>query len=269
MNQAFAQHLRAMIKIGQELVRTSDYLGAETGDTNANGDQSIEMDVALEKAFITYIKDHNLPVKIFSEECGTVDFHPAPEYLISFDPLDGSANYKYGKGLLPFGSLFAVYKGTQPKLGDVIAAAAVEYTRNVAWFYDEGVTRDLEGNKVVLKSDWGAKKLTPVYLDIFYQAAVEIYRPFWQKLFVRNAGSMVGNLSLTLSNVSALTGGVCVKAEEIGAVYALMKGAGATVTDNEGVSIDEMLFDPEVVYPILAGSSDILDFAMQAMALKP
>ncbi len=261
MKEDFVSHIKAIFQISQEAI-AGPALFETTGAVNAKGELSIGMDVRIEELIIEYIKKHNLPVNIFSEEQGIVAFRPDPKFTVVFDPLDGSTNYKIGKNILPFGTLVAVYKGLDPKLENIIAAGAIEYTRNIAWFFDGEKTVDSEGKPVELKSDWPIDPSTPVYLDLYYKQGYDIYQPLAQQIFVRNTGSTIGNLSYVLSNVAAGLGGVCMRAEEIGAVYALIKGAKGIAVNHEGKDLGAEKFNTETVYPILAGSQNVIDFCV-------
>ncbi|HBD02005.1 MAG: Inositol monophosphatase [Microgenomates group bacterium GW2011_GWC1_46_16] len=261
MKVQFVPHLKRMFEIAQEAIK-GPALVEETGEVNVKGDRSIGMDVRIEELLIGYIKRNNLPVTIFSEEQGLINFHSNPEFMVAFDPLDGSTNYKIGKGLLPFGLLVAFYEGVNPKLKNVIASGAIEYTRDLAWFFDGERTMDQNGKAVILNSNWPIQQSTPVYLDLYYKDGYNFYAPLAQQIFVRNTGSTIGNLSYVLSNVAAGMGGVCMRAEEIGAVYSLIKGAKGLVLDHEGKDLGEVDFNPDTTYPILAGSKNIVEFCL-------
>lgn len=261
MKKQFIPHIKEMFLIAQKTVK-GPALVEETGAVNVKGERSIGMDVRIEELLIDYIKKNNLPVTIFSEEQGLIRIHPKPEFMVTFDPLDGSINYKIGKGLLPFGTLITFYEGINPKLKNVISAGAIEYTRNLAWFYEGGTTADQNGESVELSSDWPIHQSTPICLDLYYKEGYDLYHPFAQQIYIRNTGSTVGNLSYVLSNVAAGLGGVCMRAEEIGAVYALVKGAKGVVLDHEGKDLGERDFDPDTTYPILAGSKNIIEFCV-------
>lgn len=265
MAENFVHHAQEMLRIGKNLVASSPSLVKEVGTTNVKGDRTIEMDVAIEDALIDYIKKQNLPVNIFSEEKGTVQFHENPQFLVAFDPLDGSTNYKIGKGLLPFGLLVAFYQGLKPKLKDVVAAGAIEYTRDLAWLYDGQQTTDLNGKTIRLKTDWEIHRSTPIYLDLYYKEGYETYYPLAQQIFIRNTGSTIGNLSYTLSNAASGLGGVSMRAEEIGAVYALIKGVKGIAVNHQGQDLGEEVFSPEKTYPILAGNKTIVDFMVNTI----
>jgi fructose-1,6-bisphosphatase len=101
-----------MIRIAQEAIN-GPILTEETGIINVKGDHQIGMDVRIEELLIEYIKENNLPVNIFSEEQGVINFHQNPKFLVAFDPLDGSTNSKLGKNILPYGLLIAFYNNLQ------------------------------------------------------------------------------------------------------------------------------------------------------------
>ncbi len=263
MKNDFVYHINQMLQLAKEAFDSNPYLTEETGAVNVKGDKSIKMDVKIEQVFIDYIKKNNLPVNIFSEEIGTLKFHSNPKFLVAFDPLDGSTNYKVGKNLLTYGTLIAYYKGVKPKLENILASGALEATRNLAWIYDGKTTKDLMGNKVLLKNDWKISKSTPVYLDLYYKEGYEKYSALPQKIFIRNTGSTIGNLSYLLSNVAAGLGGICMRAEEIGAVYSLIKGAGGIALNSKGEDLGKEFFDAEKTYPILAGCKNIMEFCLE------
>lgn len=251
-----------MIELGKEIILNNPILSEEMGTTNAKGDKTIAMDAKIEDALVEYIKKNNIAANIFSEEIGEIKFHADPKFLISFDPLDGSTNYKIGKNIYPYGLLIAVYEGTSPKLKDVVAAGAVEYSQNLIWYYDQGKTYTDTGEVVVLKPDWEVSKSTPFFLDLYYKEGYELYRPLAQQIFIRNIGSTIGNLSYVLSNIASGLGGVSMRPEEIGAIYSLVKGAGGITVDHKGNDIGENKFSPETNHQILAGAKNIVEHAV-------
>lgn len=238
----------------------------EIGTTNSKGDKSLLMDVAIEEAVLSHIQGRDLPVQIYSEEAGDIGAsHKNPLYTFSMDPLDGSVNYKRGKEMLPFGTLVAFFSGLQPSLDDVLVAGMIEHTTGNFFIFNGKDTIDHNGDKVTLSPDWEVHKTTPVYLDTFYKAGMKAYTTFAEEVFIRCAGSVVGNLMYTLSNISACMGGISVRAEEIGAVYALIKGAGGVVLDHEGVPIGGKLFDPKGEYPLIAGNEKVAKLMVSRM----
>ena len=268
MNNTFVKHILNMLDLSKDLFASNQHLVHETGSLNTKGAKTIEMDALMEQKLIEYVKQHNLPVKIYSEEIGVVDVHPHPEYLMCFDPLDGSTNYRVGKNLLPYGVLIAVFQGLYPRFSEVIAAGALEATLGQIFFYDGEKTFDEQHKPVVLKKNWPIDKSTPIYVDLHRRAYYDMYLNVVEKLYIRNAGSTVGNLFYTLSNVSCGMGHPRIKPEEVGAVYGLLKGAGGIVIDHTGKSFEDMLFDLDHTYQILGGAMNTIEFVATQIELS-
>ncbi len=259
------EHIKNMLLLAKKIISDSPLLIDEIGSTNAKGDKTIGMDSKIENEMIRYIKENDIPAHIFSEEVGMVKFHSKPEYLITFDPLDGSTNYKVGKNIFPYGFLVAAYDELSPKLGDVITSGAIEFTHNLAWIFKDQKTYLLDDSPVEIKNDWNITKSTPVYLDLYYKEGYETYSPLAQQVFIRNMGSTIGNLSYVLSNIAAALGGVCMRPEEIGTITSLIKGAGGVVVDHGRNNLNDMPFSPEKTYQILAGNKNVVDFMVDKL----
>lgn len=263
MKDNLTHYVKQMLLLGKQVILTNSLLTEEIGTTNAKGDKTIDMDVKIEKALIDYIKKNNIPANIFSEEIGIIKFHPKPKYIIAFDPLDGSTNYKIGKNFYPFGTLISIYKGLNPKLKDVLVSGAIEYSHDLAWIYTNNKTTDLKRHIIKLKNDWVTDRHTPIYLDLYYREGYLKYTQIAQKLFIRNMGSTIGNLSYVLENVAAGLGGVCMRPEEIGAIVSLVKGAGGIAVDHQGKDLGEEKFFSDKTYQILAGAKNVINFAVE------
>lgn len=266
------EHLREavvdMLTLSQQCVAQQPFQVQETGHQNGKGERTMKMDALLEDAQVGYLRDRKLPVHVFSEEQGTIQIHDKPEFLAAIDPLDGSVNYKYGRGLLPFGTFITVFCNTSPNLNEVLAAGAIEYTHNVAWVYADGQTTDLRGHAVSIKKDWPITWSTPIYLDMFYQNAFQRFEPLAQKLFIRNSGSTIGNLALVLSGVAVGMGSACMRPEEVGAVSALIQGAGGVAELLDGTTLSNRSFSPDSTYPIFAGVESIAQFVIEQTASR-
>ncbi len=266
MPNLFVDHFRAMLALGKQTVLTNPPLTDETGATNVKGDKSIGMDVQVETILLDYIKQNDLPVCVFSEEIGTVQYHPSPTHLIVFDPLDGSTNYKLGKNFLPHGLLIACYAGTKPKLNNIIAAGAIEYTTHQGWIFDGAQTKTINGEPVDLNHDWIISKSTPVNFDLYYPAAYQAFAHLPGKVHVRWSGSNVGSLTYTLSGVSAAMGALLMRPEEIGTMVALIKGAGGKAVDLHGNDLGEEEFSIDRTYAMIAGDKTVVDFIVNNLS---
>ncbi len=81
-----------------------------TGTSNQFGDQTLILDKMAEDAIVEVIRSSSIPMKIMSEELGTLEAETQPEYLAVIDPIDGSANLEreiplcsVGIAFIPFG----------------------------------------------------------------------------------------------------------------------------------------------------------------------
>jgi fructose-1,6-bisphosphatase/inositol monophosphatase family enzyme len=260
MTDSLATHTKNMMLAVQSVLTSHPDLTNVTGDINVKGDQSIQADVAAETTVISYIRQNLPSANIFSEESGASIQQSSAPYLIAFDPLDGSTNYALGKGLLPFGFLMCIFGGNSPLIGDVVAAGAIELTTGLGWIYDGHHTITLDDRQVVISDDWVANRSTPFYFDLYYREAYEAYAALPEEVFIRNTGSSIGNLTLVLAGAAAGLGSVRMRPEEIGAIYALIQGAGGVVVDHDGTDLGLRPFSSNSTYPILAGSKLVIEF---------
>lgn len=257
----FVPHIKKMFDIFKDLV-SGEKLGRDLDKINEKGEHSIGMDIMAEETFVKYLKDNNLPVSVFSEENGIIQVSNNPRYLVVFDPLDGSVNYKLGNNILPYGCLIAVYNISNLSLNKIVASGAIEITNGISWVYDGSLTKNINGQNVTIKNDWTIGRSTPVYLDLFYIDGYKLFTPLSDKILIRNVGSNVGNLSYLLSNLTAAVGGVCVRPEEIGALYSLIKGAGGVVSDINGQDIGDRVFSSDLTYFMIGGNSKVVNFCI-------
>ena len=235
------------------------HLTQTTGKLNRNNQKSIAMDEAMEGFILEELKKIDTKVRVFSEEIGVVDVHEDPEYLIVFDPLDGSANFKYGRGLLPFGTLVCIFEGIEPKFCNVLSAGAIEYTKDLQFYFNGSKTYDKYNMPVEISDDWENEPNKPFYIDI-HKGRRKRYLPLFMNLMVpRHSGSTIGNLVYTLSNTSACMGSNMMNPEEVGAVVTLLRGAGAKVVDDYGKVFHDQLFSYKKKFAILGGGEGIVD----------
>lgn len=247
-------HIIELLNISRNELISGERLVEETGYVNVKGDHTIGMDTRLENLFIEYIQKNKITADVFSEEIGTVKYQGKADYLIAFDPLDGSTNYKEGMGMLPYGSLFAVYQGDNPTLSDIVAAGAFEATQDIRWLFDGKTTTNLNTGKIVELSDVvQVDKKTSVYIDLYYQEAVQKYAQAAGKIHLRWNGSNISSLLYVLTGIAPVMGAIGMRAEEIGAMVGLITGAGGVVKKTDGSELLNDLFDVDGKYPLLAG----------------
>ena len=174
-----------IINLVRALIADNQSSAERTGKINTNGGESMAIDVKIENEVIEYIRSKKLPYRIFAEEGGDVEITDHPDYFVTFDPIDGSTNYAFGKGLLPYGFLMSVYGNLNPKLSDVVCAAAFEFTNNQAWIFSDGKTTEMQSNKPVeINVPITPDLHTPVYMDLYRKASYDFYSVIAEKVFI-------------------------------------------------------------------------------------
>ena len=267
-SSSLSLHVLAMLVSARNFVEKNSaaiFMSESTGDVNSKGDQTLGIDAGVESILVKYVHENFPTARIFSEEIGEIpQVGGNCEYTIVFDPIDGSNNFRTGKGALPYGTFVAIYKGKNPKIKEVLSAGMIEHTAGMIYLCDESRTIKLDGSAVSLLSK-GFSKSTMTYLDLYYHNGYKAYASFAEHFSLRDSGSQAGNLRYLLSGISAMTGGVSVGAEEIGTIYALASRAGGVVVDHEGNDVGNLSFETERKYQILAGRNDVVEFVLKAM----
>lgn len=81
-------------------------------DGNASGDQVQKLDVLTNQLFKDYLKESgHFAAMASEEEDGIVVMDPESDYVIAFDPLDGSSNIDYNVSV---GTIFSIHKRVTP-----------------------------------------------------------------------------------------------------------------------------------------------------------
>jgi len=92
---------------------------ASEGAINESGDRQLDLDVAADLAVEEALRNCPLVAGVLSEERkGFVETNPAGQYVVAFDPLDGSQNVPVG---ITVGSIYGVFRGSSP--ADIASAS--------------------------------------------------------------------------------------------------------------------------------------------------
>ena len=260
---SFSVHIKEMLLYAHSVVNSNKTNLNETSLINKNNEVSLELDIQIETRLIEYTKSNTLEASIFSEECGYVNSQQNGPYLIVIDPLDGSINFRLGQGLLPFGTIITVYRQPDLLFSNVVAAGIIEHTTGRGWVCDRKKTRDLRGNIVTIDPKWPLNPQTPIYFDLYTKQDFNHYLPLPRQFWVRSTGCLAGNLHYLLSGITPCIGGLYIKAEEAGALYALVTRSGGLVTDANGASVADNIFNEKGSYTAAAGSPDFTEFLIK------
>jgi fructose-1,6-bisphosphatase/inositol monophosphatase family enzyme len=101
--------------------------GLDTSRTNQFGESALTMDVKAEEAIIEYCQLAKLPIRIISEEHGTLDLVSNPSLLGVIDGIDGTALYRSDWQKGEFGTMFGIFESTNPRYMDYLACAVMQH----------------------------------------------------------------------------------------------------------------------------------------------
>lgn len=219
-------------------------------------DISTQGDMAVSEALIKFFKEQKIPAVLYSEESGRIEITKNPKYTITFDDIDGTGNYHRGKDILPYCTVVTIFDSPEPNFEDALISGIIEHNSKKLWHAIRGDGCYLNNAKV---NTSGRKKLdrrTSVVIDHYGSGRdiskfLKIYPESWVKDF--------GSAAFHLAGVSSglFDAYLChsQKAHELGAGYLLVKEAGGFLTDLNGKSLDQIRYDFNNKYQVIAASS--------------
>lgn len=248
------EHL-ATLGDGGKVVRQGANFGDTANDTELAADRQLGR--FLVKGLLTIGPIHNITVE------GLGDYPSrGGTYHAYVDPLDGSLNYKMrGRGLgLPYtGCITAVGPGS--KFADIAAAAICDYRSGDSW----RASKDGGGYHTAMNGQ-PAKTLAETKLDLGSQIVIgEMYYPENRELmckafqgkkgWLRSPGSAAYEMALVASGTAAAF--ICdrQKQHELGAGYALVKGAGGVAVDFDGNDLGPRTYDFKTQTPVILAAN--------------
>lgn len=229
-----------------------------------SGDISTQADLNIEKAIIQSFMSSGIKAKITSEEKGTttINTKDMPDYLITIDPLDGSSNFSHGKGLMPYATTIAIFKTTKkPLFKDIICAGTTEHTQNNTWIAikDEGTTLNNSPCTPSKKTtiDQKGKYITDMFYKINWITFNKLIKGK-EKININDYGSAALHYAMLSSGHIDAMMSASQKAHELAAGYLLAKESGAILADLKGNPIDDIEYDFNSKYPIIAAATEEL-----------
>lgn len=121
-----------------ETVRRLAQFGISPVKTNQFGDTALRGDVEAESAVLEVLKANNIPIKVISEEHGVTIIGDNPLYLGILDGIDGSGVYRRERDKGRYGTMFAIYKTTDPTFNDYLYGGIMEHVSNRLCFASKG-----------------------------------------------------------------------------------------------------------------------------------
>jgi fructose-1,6-bisphosphatase/inositol monophosphatase family enzyme len=247
---------------GQEVIKSGKSFGDAADDTEIRADR--EIGLALRKKIASNII---LAGRVSVE--GLDDLvHPPGKYWFCIDPLDGSLNYKTkGDALgLPYSCCIIVLKKkSKAKFSDIIVAGVIDLRNGDKWIAileEQGEFKTFFNWKpaatmAVPKLDLGSQILIgefyyPNNRDLLCKAFTN------HKGWLRNPGSAAYEMASVSSGQAVAY--ICnqQKQHELGAGYALVKGAGGVAVDFDGKDLGEHEFLFNAQTPVILAANQMI-----------
>ena len=249
--EALYEAHRTIENIGSQ--GTSEVYDARVSDISTKGDR------AVSKALIDLFKKRNIPAVIYSEESGKIDIVDSPKYVISFDDIDGTNNYHRGREILPFCTVISIFDSCTPCFKDVLAAGIIEHNSGKLWIAIRNKGCYLNDSKVKTSGARIIDRKKVMVCDNYTCGAnVSRFSRLYERLWVKDFSSAALHFAGVSSGVFDCYLSPSQKAHELGAGYLLVKEAGGFLSDLEGNSLDDMPYNFDAKYPIIAASSEEL-----------
>jgi fructose-1,6-bisphosphatase/inositol monophosphatase family enzyme len=206
--------------------------GEELLQKNQFGDTALKADVEIEKAIINFFIENNIPLRIISEEHGTIDLCKDPVFLAILDGLDGSEVYKKSRGKGRYGTMLGIFSNIDPKYDD--------YRRFFYAMRGNG-SFVVAGNKRIPIRSSNCLTLdnrTRIYVDEYFDFNKKTFSSKLKGFNVNCLGSSsMHYVDLASGNVDLVLECTRKNNLENAIAYGLEEESGAVMVDLEGVSI--------------------------------
>ena len=237
---------RRGIAAGAAQVRTSGKSGTHSVGKRRGVLVSTRSDRVVARLLRDALKESGVPLAVMSEELAS-DAGQRPEFAVFIDELDGSANYQFGAGVLPYCTVATVMPGRSGlSYGDALAAYIYDHASETLWaaFYDgtfwSNVDRERRNSEIVT---------VDLYAD---RDHLERLTRLGSKFALRDFGSTALHLAGVASGFFFGAVSFNQKAHELAAGYLLITVRGGCITRPSGESLARIPFEFNATGPIIA-----------------
>lgn len=272
LNRALYVH-DSLGKTGEEIVQKNQF-----------GDTALRVDVECEKAVLDFLRQEKIPIRVISEEHGTVDITENPRYLGILDGLDGSSVYKKERGMGRYGTMFGIFSNLDPLYKDYLASGIMEQSTSRLFFsLRKGGTFLMEKGKnpVQVKSSGQTElnKLTKIYInedlarEPFNNKDLKIIRDLLDsqgfKLNQSKGSSAVDYADLAIGEKDVVLECTRKNNLEIAIAYGLTKESGGVMVDLSGEDMGNKKYNDfgqkEHIMIITASTQDLVSKIVNLM----
>lgn len=181
--------VEGLLRVAQETFDLLGAAGAEVAAEAKTHDISTKADLSISQAQIRWLKEQGVACRYVDEETGIVDIVQKPELLVVVDDIDGTYNWRRGKGKLPFCTMVCVFDRLEPRFGDALAAGVRDLRTGETWFAERGKGTTYNGKAVKASGVAGVDKKTHVYFDHYGTPEVGIYTKIHKLTWGKDLGS--------------------------------------------------------------------------------
>ncbi len=227
--------------------------GIEEFRQNQYGDIALRGDIEAEEAVLNILRQNKLPIKVISEEHGVTVIGENPLYTGILDGLDGSGVYKKDRLRGRYGTMFAIYKGTDPTYDDYLYGGIIEHVSRKLYFASKGEgSWVIENRKQKPLRCSGSTQLdnkSRLYADTNFD---EVYKTDIVSTFLMPLkdydiecmrSSAVHYADLSASNVDGVIEVTRKGNLEIAVAFPLIKEAGGVIVDGNGQSLENKKYN--------------------------
>lgn len=233
--------------------------GRKKTQRNRFGEMALKADYECEENVIRTLKKFKLPIRVLSEEHGIMNLHKNPRYLGVLDGLDGSGVYERLGNKGRYGTMFAIFTGTNPSYSDYLFAGIMEHPLNRLFFaYKNKGVFLIENGKLSKLKNITKKRLTKnsvIYVDEFFEINKKVFSNKLENYHIQSPGASCHYY------IDVLTGkadaiGECTRKDnlEIAVSFGLMNEIGGKMVTLDGESIGEkkiLVWSPKGFIPVL------------------
>lgn len=248
----------------QDLKNGEDVISEGSGFGSLVNDTEIKADKLIGERLVEIIKKHEEVSYITVEGQKEIVIRDDNGIWVTADPLDGSLNYALrGGGLgLPYSACVTVLKKRNNAVfNDIIAAGVIDLRNGDIW-----ISKKIISNYRTFFNQQFVNTTKEARLDIGKMIVIgEMYYPenrdllceifSGQKGWLRNPGSAAYEMALVASGTAVAY--ICdrQKQHELGAAFALVKGAGGVAVDFDGVDLGAVPYLFNAQTPVLLAAN--------------
>lgn len=266
-------NIKQIEKLLIEALNIANQVHKELGETgkqivqkNRFGDTALRIDIEIENAILSFLKKLQIPIRVVSEENGTVDICNNPIYLGILDGLDGTNVYKKSCGTGRYGTMFGIYSNIYPLYNDYLSSGIIEHSKKCITFASKGTGSFFKcGNN--LKSIYCSKKNkvdknTKIYIDEFFDINI---KTFSKKLYDFNTkcsgSSSIYYIDLVSGDADLVLECTRKGNLELAVAYGIIVEAGGVMITLDGDDLGPMSyldFGQQEYLPIISACTDKL-----------